>query len=109
MSSRNKWVPEPLLKAAMGMPHAVPQTTGVLVSKMQLLWIAALLLVSWFAPSTWQLMQKADAIIAQRDVAAQPTALRWTATLSWALFSALLLTGSLLGMARVSEFLYFQF
>jgi D-alanyl-lipoteichoic acid acyltransferase DltB (MBOAT superfamily) len=104
-------MPDQLLKMAAGMPHALTgrTDTGVLISKAQLLWIAGLLLLAWFAPNTQQLMQRADAFIAGPRAVMRPTLLRWRPNLPWAVASALLLVGALLGMARVSEFLYFQF
>jgi alginate O-acetyltransferase complex protein AlgI len=108
-------IPQHLLSMAAGMPHVLAgaNDTGVLIGKAQLLWIAALLGVAWFAPNTQQLMHRADAIIAARsavrDTIARPAAWHWQANLPWALVSAVLLVGALLGMARVSEFLYFQF
>jgi alginate O-acetyltransferase complex protein AlgI len=104
-------IPHQLLSVAAGMPQVLQGTndTGVLVGKTQLLWIAVLLAVAWFAPNTQQLMQRADASLAKRGAVARPAAWCWKPTLPWALVSAALLVGALLGMARVSEFLYFQF
>ncbi len=83
--------------------------TGLLVGRVQILWIVALLVIVWFAPNTRQLMEGADAIIADRRAQPRPTALRWTPGPTWAIATPGMLTASFLSMARVSEFLYFQF
>jgi D-alanyl-lipoteichoic acid acyltransferase DltB (MBOAT superfamily) len=83
--------------------------SGVLVSKAQLAWIAALLALVWLAPNTRQVAERADAVIADRRSTLHPSRLQWTPSAPWALAAAGLLTASFLGMARVTEFLYFQF
>ena len=106
------WLPNEWRLSAAGLPGggvAEGAGEGVLVSKVQVLWIIALLAIVWFMPNTRQVMEGADAIIADRRAAPRPTALRWTPSPRWAVATAILLTASLLGLARVSEFLYFQF
>jgi hypothetical protein len=82
---------------------------GVLVSKVQVLWIGALLLIAWLAPNTRQIMAHTGAFIAA--AAPKPTmpALVWRLDRGWALATALLLVTGLMSMSGISEFLYFQF
>ncbi|MCC7079781.1 MAG: MBOAT family protein [Burkholderiales bacterium] len=82
---------------------------GVLISKAQLLWIAGLLLIAWFAPNTRQIMAHTQAFISA--AAARPTvpALMWRLDRGWAIATALLLVTGLMSMSGISEFLYFQF
>ena len=103
--------PQELRRLAAGMPGGLVEGagTGVLVGRAQILWIVALLVIVWFAPNTRQLMERADAIIADRRAQPRPTALRWTPSPTVGYCHRGLLTASFLGMARVSEFLYFQF
>ena len=106
-----RWIANHLLGLDVGIPRGLTEVRGggVLVSGMQVLWIGALLGIVWCAPNARQLMQRADAIIADARSALRPTALVWRPSAGWALAAALLLTGSVLSMARISEFLYFQF
>jgi len=105
------WLPERLLHVTAEMGGVIVEgvTGGVLVSKAQVAWIAALLLIAWLAPNTRQLMERAEAIIEDRRAERRPAPLTWRPSPTWAMFTAVLLTASFLGMARVSEFLYFQF
>ena len=105
------WVPEHARMLAQSVPRGLIEEAGagVLLSKSQVAWIAALLGIVWFAPNTRQIMKRADAIIDDLRASDRPTALVWTPNARWAFATAGLLTASFLGMARVSEFLYFQF
>jgi alginate O-acetyltransferase complex protein AlgI len=92
-----------------GLPRGLAEgrSPGMLISKSQLLWIAALFAIAWLMPNTRQIMARADAFIAGREAPA--TALLWRANCGWAIATALLLVASVSSMTRVSEFLYFQF
>ena len=85
------------------------RSAGVLISKAQLLWMAALLAIAWLAPNTRQIMARAEAFIADRPILACSAMFTWAINRRWAVASALLLAASLTSMTRVSEFLYFQF
>jgi hypothetical protein len=104
------WIPG-LRQLAAGIPRGLGEAVGagVLVSKSQVGWIAALLLIVWFAPNTKQIVQGASAILEDRRSPPRRTFLQWTPSASWAMVTACMLTASFLGMARVTEFLYFQF
>jgi len=54
-------------------------------------------------------VERADAIIADRRSATRPALLQWKTSTPWAMATIGLLVASFLGMARVTEFLYFQF
>ena len=105
------WLPESVRLAAAGLPGGALEDAGdgVLISRLQIAWIAALLAIVWLAPNTRQIMLRADAIIADPRLLPPRFALVWTPRPAWAVATACLLTASLLGLARVSEFLYFQF
>jgi D-alanyl-lipoteichoic acid acyltransferase DltB (MBOAT superfamily) len=105
------WLPEQVRQIAGGMPGDMIEgtKTSLLISKSQVLWIVALLLIVWFTPNTEQLMARADAIIPDRRAPCRPTVLCWTPSFAWAMATAALLTASFLSLARVSEFLYFRF
>ena len=81
------WFPEHVRLLADGVPGGLVEETGagVLLSKVQVLWIAALLFIVWFTPNTRQLMERADAIIEDRRAPTRPSALRWNLSASWAL------------------------
>jgi D-alanyl-lipoteichoic acid acyltransferase DltB (MBOAT superfamily) len=110
LSDLAAWLPA-LRQFTAGMPRGLAEAAGggVLVSKTQVAWITALLLLVWFAPNTRQVAERTDAIIADRRSVLRTTSLLWTPSPAWAMAVACLLTASFLGMARVTEFLYFQF
>jgi len=95
----------------VGIPPGLIESAGagVLISKGQVAWIAALLAVVWFAPNTRQVMERAEAIIADRRSVPTRTALQWAPHPGWVLATTCMLVASLLGLSRVTEFLYFQF
>ena len=105
------WVPEHARMLAQSVPRGLIEEAGagVLLSKSQVAWIAALLGIVWFAPNTRQIMKRAEAIIDDLRATDRPTAVLWMPSARWAFATAGLLIASFLGMARVSEFLYFQF
>ena len=47
-------------------------SAGVLISKAQLIWIAALFAIAWFAPNTRQIMARAEAFIADHPMLPLP-------------------------------------
>ena len=76
------------------------------------MWIAALLLIARFAPNTHQIMANFDpAIDTYRggDTFAASSWFKWRPSLPWALSCAALTLSAVIGLTRVSEFLYFQF
>ena len=81
----------------------------MIVSRSQLLWIAVLMAIAWFAPNTRQIMARAEAFIADHPIAPAAAPLAWGINRRWAIASAVLLAASVSSMTRVSEFLYFQF
>ena len=70
-------------------------------------WICALLLIAWTMPNTQQLLERF------RPALEHPldpgTGLKWRPGLAWSVIFGGLGAAAMLGMSRVSEFLYFQF
>lgn len=69
-------------------------------------WIAALWAISWFAPNTQQILSSSRATLEQLGTEGW---LRWQPNRIWLGIIAAILLYSVLGMDKVSEFLYFQF
>jgi hypothetical protein len=79
---------------------------------MGLKWLAILLLMSWYAPNTQELMRRfRPAInIYQAEVAnSWWTWLSWKPTPAWALAGSILALWGILSLTQMSEFLYFRF
>ena len=75
-------------------------------------WIFLLLLISTFFPNTQQLMRNHKP--AFETYKGEVTRwsykwIEWEKTTSWALFTSIILTISILSLSGESEFLYFQF
>jgi hypothetical protein len=72
--------------------------------------LALALAACWLLPSTAQLFQSQEVMIA-RPAAGRPAVLQleWQPNRRWAWFIAALFTMSFLTLSQVSEFLYFQF
>jgi alginate O-acetyltransferase complex protein AlgI len=71
-----------------------------------------LLLVVWFAPNSIEMLRRYRPALTRFPGAvlmATRTPLTWRANRVWMLLTAALLLASILSMAEVSEFLYFQF
>jgi len=94
-----------------GLPIGIGRgrSAGVLISKAQIVWTAALFAIAWLAPNTRQIMVRAEAFLADHPVPPPPAFLAWRIDVRWAVAGALLIAASLTSMSRVSEFLYFQF
>jgi hypothetical protein len=72
-----------------------------------------LLVVVWFAPNSLEILRNYRPALARfpggyRAPASQPM-FTWRPTIRWLFLTAILLLASLMNMAKVSEFLYFQF
>jgi hypothetical protein len=79
---------------------------------MGLIWLGILLLMSWYAPNTQELMRRfRPAInIYQAEVANSGWAwLSWKPTPVWALAGSILALWGILSLTQMSEFLYFRF
>ncbi len=75
-------------------------------------WIVFLALLSWFGPSTHQLLRRYTPALdtAGDDTLANPRpALQWNPSPAWALTTAVVFTIALCNLTQVREFLYFQF
>lgn len=80
--------------------------------KTDLLMLACLLGVVWFAPNTQQLMQRFQPgydPFADGPATAPPKWLQWRPTGGWAFAMSALTVIAVLHLSRISEFLYFQF
>ena len=76
------------------------------------LWVIFLFFVATLLPNTQQIMRRyRPAIETYKDEIAclRYRWMEWRPTLPWALFTAVVFTLAVLGLTRVSEFLYFQF
>jgi len=77
-------------------------------------WVALGAALAFLAPNTQQIMDRFEPALAyhsSRDLAAKGLTrfLTWRPTLRWAVWTGLILVGSLLSLSRPAEFLYFQF
>ena len=81
-------------------------------------WILALLPLALFMPNTQQIMALAEPAITHHEckpddeislAPALERRLRWRPTLAWAVIMGIITAVAVLGMANISEFLYFQF
>ena len=76
-------------------------------------WIVGSLLFVWLLPNTQQIMSRYEPALMANE--ARPAAplwwylFAWRPARRWAIATALLLVWGILGISRVSEFLYFQF
>ncbi len=68
-------------------------------------WIAALLAIVWFAPTSQSFLAQHGPAL--HDVPG--SRLKWHASAPWALAIALLFTVAILHLSQISEFIYFQF
>ncbi|MEO6021610.1 MAG: MBOAT family protein [Burkholderiales bacterium] len=79
----------------------------------QLLWIVGCLVFVWWLPNTQQLMRNYEPALASQlkseNWGVSKQSLAWAPTGKWAVLMAVMLAWGILGMSRVSEFLYFQF
>ena len=74
----------------------------------QWLWVIGLLSIALFFPNSQQIMKHAlDS--SSSDSIAQTTKICWRPNLTWALLIGTMASVSFLSLAKVSEFLYFQF
>ena len=80
--------------------------------------LLALLPLALFMPNTQQIMALAEPAITRHeckpddDISLAPALerrLRWRPTLAWAVIMGIITAVAVLGMANISEFLYFQF
>ncbi|MEE8575031.1 MAG: MBOAT family O-acyltransferase, partial [Thermodesulfobacteriota bacterium] len=75
------------------------------------IWLLCALLIVWFAPNTQQIMSGFSPAL--QDEKGRPVLtggrIKWRPTLGWAVVTALISIVSILGLVRISEFLYFQF
>jgi alginate O-acetyltransferase complex protein AlgI len=92
-----------MLGAMLGMT-GIDQPDGL---ALQLVSLAALAVIVFFAPNTQEWMADYQPALVERPLRA--VRLRWRPTRRWAVAMALIAVWSLLGINQYSEFLYFQF
>jgi hypothetical protein len=77
------------------------------------LWVIGLALVAFLLPNSQELLARHDPSLASHASSGPGTPARrlrgWTPTRTWALVMGVMLAVGLLTLARVTEFLYFQF
>ena len=103
-----------MLRAMVGMAAAPPDpgVAAVNAADGALFAIASLLAIAFFAPNTQQIMQGYRPGLVdsrQRDAAPYTGRLVWRPTRGWAVAIAVVTVWGVLGINRLSEFLYFQF
>jgi hypothetical protein len=79
------------------------------VKVMDILWFLMLSYIVFFLPNTQQLMRNYRPVYEKAITYATLTQLCWRPTLGWSFIIAFLFIYSVLGLSRISEFLYFQF
>ncbi len=101
-----------ILKSMAGLNDFFTAQDMAPLKSRQARWIAGLLVVVVFAPNTYEIMARYKPVLG----APARSAWRWTAkiiqwrpTRIWALLSAIMAVIAVLGLTRVTEFLYFQF
>jgi alginate O-acetyltransferase complex protein AlgI len=76
-------------------------------------WIAGSLLFVWLLPNTQEIMRRYEPALAgegwQSRIPMWSSILTWQPNRRWAILAAVILVWGILGISRVSEFLYFQF
>jgi alginate O-acetyltransferase complex protein AlgI len=88
--------------------------------KLSVAWLAFWILFLWVMPTTQELMRNFNPAFGFRAAPPAPflripalmraqAALVWRPNLAWAAATALIAAGAVMGLTRVSEFLYFQF
>lgn len=77
----------------------------------QILWIAALLAIAWFAPNSQQLLVRYAPVIAGTEGGTdqQPPRFTWRPGIAWALAVGVIGFAAISSMAKPQVFLYFQF
>jgi alginate O-acetyltransferase complex protein AlgI len=94
------------------MPVRVELGTDLLGGKRELVWLLALVGIAWFAPNTQQIMadHKPAAIPDRQGLSSDCLKFfRWQPSLMWSLAIGAVALAGVIGLTRVSEFLYFQF
>lgn len=105
-----RWIVQNVATFDQGVPQGLASATsgGVLVGTTQVLWVAALLAVAWFAPNAMCIMARTSAYL-DRGATIVAGRIVWQPSLAWAAGSAAMLFLAIASMTRISEFLYFQF
>ncbi len=78
----------------------------------ELMTLALLLMVVWFAPNTQQIMQRfrpAYEQLTRQERASCPNWLQWRRNIGWGMVMSAMTVVAVLHLSRISEFLYFQF
>jgi hypothetical protein len=76
---------------------------------LQYAWIGVLLPLTLFAPNTQEILGRFQPALDFRGSAFSATRFAWRPSPTWGMLAALIVTGGLLSLSRVSEFLYYQF
>ncbi len=76
---------------------------------MQYAWIGVLLPLVLFAPNTQEILGRFQPALDFRGSAFAATRFAWRPSPMWGMLAAVIATGGLLSLSRVSEFLYYQF
>ena len=75
----------------------------------QYAWILLLLPLTILAPNTQEILGRFQPALDFHGSAPSAKWLAWQPSPKWGMLVALIVTGSLLSLSRVSEFLYYQF
>ena len=76
---------------------------------LQYAWIGVLLPLTLFAPNTQEILGRFQPALDFRGSAFSATRFAWRPSPMWGMLAAVIVTGGLLSLSRVSEFLYYQF
>jgi alginate O-acetyltransferase complex protein AlgI len=92
------------------------QTSGVMFSDLrvvhgrdEVIHLAALLAIVWFAPNTQQIMSDWEPVYETLSIDAAKRRLIWQPTPKWAFVCSVVTVLAILQISRATEFLYFQF
>jgi hypothetical protein len=96
-----------LVAHGFGAPGAVD---NFLVNSSTFAWIAVLMLVTWIAPNTHQLMNRYERVTNVPDIAGdRPPRFVWNPTMAAAALTCVIALAAIVNLNARSAFLYFQF
>jgi alginate O-acetyltransferase complex protein AlgI len=96
-----------LVAHGLGAPNVVD---NFLVNSSTFGWIAVLMLVTWIAPNTHQLMNRYERVTNVPNIAGErPPWLAWTPTVAAAALTCVIALAAIVNLNARSAFLYFQF
>jgi D-alanyl-lipoteichoic acid acyltransferase DltB (MBOAT superfamily) len=72
-------------------------------------WVAALILLVWFAPNTYQIMHRYEQVTNLTNMNEASSAVQWRPTISAAIITAIIALAAVVHLNARSPFLYFQF